>query len=314
LNWATVIINGQTKYWIRIRVSNHIGASQLLGTQGWIIQASNFGTSPSTVTWNWIGQVQSFEISDNVSNKEIRTLPDQDDTESRGIRDIRKGLEEHGASLEFYPQKDSGTYSLDSLLQFATGSLTGMTNRVRALSFFASDGSDYYRLVGSKINTLSIEVSLGEPVKVSADIFCKDTLLTAQTAPTHAAEITTAPVIWSDCNITIGGSNPGNVTDFSLEINNNLQRNYRINVTDPDLVYEISQKGRDLSGSVTFNFESQTELTNMLASTLRAIVMTVGDTIITLANCKWDDQAISATPEDLMTVSIPFTAESLTIS
>jgi hypothetical protein len=163
------------------------------------------------------------------------------------------------------------------------------------------------------IDKIAIDVSAGEPVKNKMDILAKDISTTGVTmgAGAHAAEVTNAPVMWDDCSVNIGGAR-SDISAFNFEIANNLQR--LNNVSNTQKLYSMAPKGRDISGSVTVNMEAQTDLTAMLASSAQSIAFVVGSDTWTFANCKWDDLGIGLTPEDLISYTIPFTAETVVIT
>lgn len=100
------------------------------------------------------------------------------------------------------------------------------------------------------------------------------------------------------------------VTDWKFEINNNPRRVPVIRNSNGHLAKYIPFGKRELSGELTFEFESKAEHDEALADTEFALEFGLGGTCkATFPGCKWDNVGNTKWLEDLLCVKAKFTAK-----
>lgn len=100
------------------------------------------------------------------------------------------------------------------------------------------------------------------------------------------------------------------VTDWKFDIENNLKRVPVIRSTNGHLLKYLPFRHRNLSGELTFEFESIQEAIEVLADTEFTLEFGLGGTCkAVFSGCKWDNVSIPSKMEDLLYLKAPFVAK-----
>ncbi|WNL49500.1 tail tube protein [Bacillus phage DZ1] len=161
--------------------------------------------------------------------------------------------------------------------------------------------------LGGKIDTLTISAKAEEAVEVSADMqFMKvDDTGTATVVP---AELNNYMMFYEG-TVKINNTAVGNISEFELEIANNLERKFAINGTDT--AARVQEGACDITSSITFDFMDTTQWTNFKNGADITVELNFQDISnpknamkFTLSGGKYDTNAIGAGAEDLTEQSV----------
>ena len=222
----------------------------------------------------WIGQVTSHSISDSeglIETRYMGTSTRNFDTFEQGPRDVT-GTITYSPSDMMLP-----FFAIGSLYSSGTGTVTHIVSEIdhdveqspwtsgtlnAPVSFTLEDskqapgtGRNFIRTINGVVpNTMTISASQGDKVNVSLD-YIGQTLTHSSGTTTSVTEGTARPYLWSDCLITLGGSPISTITDFSFEINNNLQGPHYVNGSrDISVPFRLN---RDYTVSLTVDLDGQ---------------------------------------------------------
>lgn len=226
---------------------------------------TTFGTDPTAGLIRWPGLVTSMpNITEDYGKSVIRGLGNGRDP---GL--FYRTRKELALTIEsLLMDDDNGAESIFGLaLGGAPDSGTGVITNADLLRSFTletgfNDGStEWYELfTGCVINMLSLQMSSGEEVRLTADAFVKDVTRSGAEVSRTAddlsdlAQHTTAPFTFEHATITIAGITSPLITDMTVDINNNLNRIYALNGSST-IAQSFATK-RDITGSLTVVKES----------------------------------------------------------
>jgi hypothetical protein len=200
-------------------------------------------------TGQWIGLVTDHTIADEENVNSMRYVGQ--DTRSVGIH--VNGAEDHGGTITFHPQDwkflafamgsfvDSGSPSPYAHSIRESNSADGNAWTSGALcpffSFSVEDqqggltaGSNFVRTMkGCMINSLSISASQGDIINCEVEYYAQSNTYSSG-AKTAVTASSLRPMLWQDLSFEIpDGTALDEVTDFTLEITNNVERRHYLN-------------------------------------------------------------------------------------
>lgn len=155
---------------------------------------------------------------------------------------------------------------------------------------------------GGKVDTLTISAKAEEAVEVEGDmIFMK--VDTTGTASAVTAELNNYYMFYEG-TVKVNNSAIADVTEFELEISNNLEARYT--VSSGDTATRIEEGALDLAVSMTMDFENSTQYNIFNTGGDVAVELVLQDIAepknsitITLSGGKYDTNAIGSSAEDL---------------
>lgn len=163
---------------------------------------------------------------------------------------------------------------------------------------------------GMRFNKASVECSIEDVVKAVAEFEGQD--LVTDTAKISGATYTdhSGAVAFNETYIKKDTTTLDRVTDWKFEIQNNVKRVPVIRNTDGHLAKYIPFGARDLSGELTFEFESKAEMDEALADTEFTLEFGLGGSYKAIFSyCKWDQISHSKWLEDLICAKAKWTAK-----
>jgi hypothetical protein len=163
---------------------------------------------------------------------------------------------------------------------------------------------------GAKINKATVSCSIEDVIRVSEELQALD--LTIGTSKISGATYTdhSGAVAFHESYIKKDTASLDRVTDWKFEVANNLKRIPVIRSTNGHLAKYLSFRQRDLTGELTFEFESIQEATETLSDTEFTLEFGLGGTCkATFSSCKWDSTSIPSKIEDLISLRAPFVAK-----
>jgi hypothetical protein len=292
---------------------------------------SVYGLVPSGVQYNWIGLIADAEPDINVGNINIRKI---------GIRDLAaivKGRREAQVKFTYYMQPGGGTVTAGSsflkannILGVSTGtwpnsSDTGMTGSFTAELFYQRQSPNtnlLFYVPGCKIEETQIDQRVGEPTKITITSYGQQLYTgSVQSGSSYQADPATNPFMWYDGTVQYtpnGGTTRviNNVTETRTRIRQQLERVYNVQ-NNTVTIRVLQERGRDIEGDMTVNFETFDEATELLSDTDFRLDFAWGTSqgvTGSFYNCKWMNTSWPTKPTDLLTYKLPFTARSGSIS
>lgn len=257
--------------------------------------------------YNWFGIIESFEPEEN-NNVDVRKGIGQ-----RAPMMLRTGAKEVDASISGVLQ-NARPLLMALGKEVKTGDGTagythtitpiGKGEELSSFSFNHVIGAnalvrDY---LGGKIDKLTISAKAEEAVEVESDMmFIK--VVDGGTAKTVVAELNNYYMFYEG-TVKINNASVADITEFELEIGNNLERRFTINGTD--IPARIEEGSLDLSLSMTMDFLNSTQWNLFKTGSDITVELTLQDIAepknsikIALSGGKYDTNAIGAGAEDL---------------
>ena len=221
------------------------------------------------------------------------------------------------------------TLKIEYLLQQGSTSLSEAINRntdndLNSYVFLITYGGKYYTIKGCKANTVEIRGEVGEPIVVSIEYIAKEVTVSS-TDPVssyanlrHANALANSYATYSGASISRGGGTFGYGTrTFSITINNNLERIYKVQSNKIDNLVA----GKLLTeGTLDIYLEkgAQTEFELVENLNKANIVVSFGissPSSLTATNSTFKNFELKMNNEDAVVVtSVPFVAETASVS
>ena len=276
-------------------------------TRIYFVEEPAYGQTPSNPAMFGI-PAENIEPAINPSNIKIRGVGNID------LQAIKKGLT--SASLKIaYPLPSDAPINF---LQYAKVELNKSLS-IQVLYYkgmFASATNIISLLyMGSKIHKVSVECSIEDIVKATAELLAKD--LEAETGKiegaTYGDQVGAVP--FYESYVKKGGTPLERVTDWKFNIENNLKPVPVIRTTGGFVLKYLPHRHRNLTGEVTFEFESKDEFDDVTDDTEFSLEFGLGGSNKALfSNCKWEDLKTPTKVEDLVSLKASFVARQVAIS
>jgi hypothetical protein len=275
-------------------------------TRIYYVEEATYGQTPSSPAMFGV-PAENIEPAINPSNIKIRGVGNID------LQTIKKGL--RSASLKIaYPLPSDAPINF---LQYAKVELNKSLS-IQALYYkgmFAS-ATDIISLLytGCKIHKVSVECSIEDIVKATAELLTQDLAVgTAKiTGATYGDQVGAIP--FYESYVKKGGTALERVTDWKFNIENNLKPVPVIKTAGNILKY-LPHRHRNLTGEVTFEFESKDEFDDVIGDTEFSLEFGLGGSNkAVFSNCKWEDVKTPTKIEDLVSLKASFVARQVAIS
>jgi len=273
-----------------------------------IAKEDTFGVAPADAKFGTFGLITSFEPEENKNHEVIRGLG------SRKAQMIKALQFEVSSSASMYLQNPKVIYhalgkatksgSAGAYIHTITpmGRCEELPTSTWQRNVCAGGAPYVQNYVGTKIDTLTISGSAGEAVEVEAEMIHKtilDGTALASAYPVDLSEIMT----FAEGEITINGVKTANVTEFELEIANNLEALYAI--AKGNSASLINEGVLDITGSFTFAFTDKTQVDLFKAGTPFNVKLRFDDPIvpnnyieINVTAGKYDTNAINTSSDE----------------
>ncbi|RLE38228.1 hypothetical protein DRJ17_04485 [Candidatus Woesearchaeota archaeon] len=262
-------------------------------------EETTFGTAPTgtdtaTLSYNW-GDV--IEIDPAILPQYIRVRY------LSGSRDVARHVKvREDVNLRTILQPTT-----INVMQYAIGNIS---KSVTWWFNFTNINKDLV-LTGCKANELTVRGRPGEPLAVTMNWLCKDH---SETAPQYSelpSDPGTDPFVPPSDAVLKDGSAFVKAIAFELRIRNNLERVPGWD-TKPQAIIE---KHREITGSITVTLEDFIELTDIINDTEFSLTLKISSiNSFNLTGCKWDEFRVPSRPTDLIGLTLPFTAKSITLA
>ncbi|TWJ39647.1 hypothetical protein CHCC5027_3560 [Bacillus paralicheniformis] len=269
---------------------------------------SEFAKAP-TSGYNWLGIVEEFSPEENNNTDQRRSVG------VRGAFMLRPGQKEVDGSLSLALQNARIlAYALGVVSTEGDGETTPYTHTIRPAkageelpSVTIQNNNEKLKFVrnyvGGKIDTLTLTASAEEAVTVEADMLFSHVEDKDITPVPVTAELQNYFMFYEGA-IKINGAEVANVTEFELEIANNLERRFVLNGSNKPA--RITEGHLELTSSLTLDFtdlnawqDFQDGATLVVELMLQDIADPDHSVKFTLSGGVYDTNAIAASAEDL---------------
>jgi len=174
---------------------------------------------------------------------------------------------------------------------------------------------------GCRINKLEVACSIEDVMRAAVELIGQDVAVgTAKIAGASYGDYAGA-VPYSSSYVQRGaGDGSGlaaveRVTDWKFSIENNLKPVTVIKTTDAHLIKYLPARHRNLSGELTFEFESKQEFDDVINDAEFSLKFGLSGAYSALFKyCKWEDVATPTRIEDLVSLKAKFAARDVVIS
>lgn len=286
-----------------------------------IAKETTYATAPTT-GFKWAGIVESFEPEES-NNVDSRM--------SLGYRAplmLRHGAKEVDGSMSVALQNARLiAYALGNVTSVPAGAVHTHTitsiNAAQTLPSFTvqnhnAEHAFTRNYIGGKIDTLTITASAEEAVMIETDMLFSHVVDTGITPAAVVAELDNYFMFYEG-TVKINTVAQADVTEFELEIGNNLERRFTLNgVNRPT---RIEEGNLELTSSITMDFTSTANWTafkNGDAISVELNLVDVGNANhsikITVSGGLYDTNAISASAEDLQEQELEAIFTSITVT
>jgi hypothetical protein len=251
---------------------------------------------------------ESLEPAVNPNNIKIRGVGSAD------LQAIKKGPREPSLKITYPLPSDAPI----NFLQYARNELAKSLS-IQMLYYkgtFAA-ATDILSLLytGCKFQKLDVQCSIEDVVTASAELL-------AQNLATGTAKLTgatyadhTGAVPFYETYLKKDSATLDRVTDWKFSVQNNLKQVQVIRQTNGHLLKYLPNRHRDLTGEVTFEFESQEEFEDIINDEEFTLEFGLGAANkATFSNCKWENATTSARIEELVSLKAQFVAQTFTIT
>lgn len=157
--------------------------------------------------------------------------------------------------------------------------------------------------VGGKVDTMTLTAAAEEEVVVSTDWIFKDAKAAGAGYPATVVTSTENYFLFYEGELEIGGNVALNVTEFEVEISNNLESRFAI--AKDKTVQRIEEGNLEISGSLTIDLTDTTEYNRFQSGSPVDITLSFVDVNdskhgieITLSNGVYDTAGLPASAED----------------
>lgn len=268
----------------------------------YFVAEDTFGTTPATPSMVSVPADQIDPIIDP-GNIKLRGAGSAD------LQLIKKGLRQVGLKVG-YPLPSVAPIEL---LQWAKMDLSkSLSMQVLYYKGQFTEATDIISLLytGMKFHKVSVSCSIEDVVRASAEFQGVD--VTIGTAKISGATYTdhVGAVAFHESYVKKDTTTLDRVTDWKFDIENNLKRVPVIRTSNGHLAKYLPFRHRNLSGELTFEFESIEEASEVLADTEFDLEFGLGGTCkAVFSDCKWDNISIPSAMEDLLYLKAPFVAK-----
>lgn len=174
---------------------------------------------------------------------------------------------------------------------------------------------------GCRIDKLTVECHIEDVIKSTVDLIGQDvTVGTSKLSGATYGDYAGA-VPYSESYIKRGTAEGGSltdverVTDWKFSVENNLKPVTVIKATDAHLIKYLPARHRNLSGELTFEFESKAEFEDVINDTEFSLKFGLGGSNSALFKyCKWEEVSTPTKIEDLVALKARFVARDVYIS
>lgn len=271
-------------------------------TRVFYVEESTYGTTPSNPSMFSI-PAENPEPAINPNNIKVRGIGNID------LQAIKKGLRAPSLKVSYPLPSDAPI----DFLQHAKAELDhSLSIQVLYYKGAFTSATDIISLLhkGSKFQKLTVECHIEDVVKATAELLAQN--LEVGTAKISGATYgdRAGAVAFYESYVKKETETLDRVSDWKFDVVNNLKRVPVIRTTDGCLLKYLRPRHRNLTGELTFEFESKEEFDDVINDTEFDLEFGLGGSNkAVFTDCKWENVATPTRIEDLIDLKAPFVAK-----
>ncbi len=271
------------------------------------VDEAAYGATPSNPAMLGV-PAESIEPAINPNNIKLRGVGSMD------LQAIKKGLRDPSLKISFPLPSDAPI----NFLQYAKAELgKSLTIQVFYYKGVFSAATDIISLLysGCKIKNATVQCSIEDVVKANVELLSQDiTIATAKISGATYSDYSGA-IPFYESYVKKDTTTIDRVTDWKFTVENNLKQIPVIRSPNGNILKYLPYRQRDLTGEVTFEFETKEEFDDIISD--REFTLEFGLGVInkaTFSGCKWENASAPTRIEDLVSLKAAFVAKSFTIT
>lgn len=271
------------------------------------VDEAAYGATPSNPAMLGV-PAESIEPAINPNNIKLRGVGSMD------LQDIKKGLRDPSLKISFPLPSDAPI----NFLQYAKAELgKSLTIQVFYYKGVFSAATDIISLLysGCKIKNATVQCSIEDVVKANVELLSQDiTIATAKISGATYSDYSGA-IPFYESYVKKDTTTIDRVTDWKFTVENNLKQIPVIRSPNGNILKYLPYRQRDLTGEVTFEFETKEEFDDIISDREFTLEFGLGGiNKATFSGCKWENASAPTRIEDLVSLKAAFVAKSFTIT
>jgi hypothetical protein len=266
------------------------------------VEEATYGQTPSNPAMLGI-PAENIDPAIDPANIKVRGVGNID------LQTIRKGLRNVSLKVTYPLPRDVPT----GLLGYAKAELNkSLSIQVLYYKGIFASATDIISLLytGCKFNKVTVECSIEDIVKATAEMIGQD--LTVGTSKIAGATYTdyADAVPFYESYVKKGTTTLDRVTDWKFTIENNLKAVPVIRPTSGHLLKYLPYRHRNLTGEITFEFESKEEFDDVINDASFDLEFGLGGIKkAVFSSCEWENVAAPTRIENLVACKASFVAK-----
>jgi hypothetical protein len=271
------------------------------------IDETVYGATPPNPAMIGI-QAESIEPTLNPNNIKLRGVGSMD------LQAIKKGLKNPSIKISYALPSDSPI----NFLQYTKAELAkSLSLQVLYYKGVFSEATDIISLLytGCKIQNTTVQCSVEDVIKADIELLGQN-VTTGTNKISGATYMDYAGVVpFYESYVKKDAAALERVTDWKFTVGNNLKQVPVIRNPNGNILKYMPYRYRDLTGEVTFEFETKEEFDDIINDREFSLEFGLGGTNkTTFSNCKWENTQIPTRTEDLVNLKATFVAKTFTIT
>jgi hypothetical protein len=271
-------------------------------TRVFYVEESTYGTTPTNPSMFSI-PAENPEPAINPNNIKVRGIGNID------LQAIKKGLRAPSLKVSYPLPSDAPI----DFLQHAKAELDhSLSIQVLYYKGVFASATDIISLLhkGCKFQKLIVECHIEDVVKATAELLGQDLEVGAAKISGATYGDRAGAVVFYESYVKKETTTLDRVTDWSFIIENNLKRVPVIRTTNGYLLKYLPHRHRNLTGELTFEFESKEEFDDVINDTEFDLEFGLGGSNkAVFTDCKWENVASPTRIEDLIALKAGFVAK-----
>ncbi len=271
------------------------------------VEETSYGETPANPSMLGV-PAESIDPSLSPNNIKVRGVGSVD------FQTIKRGLREPSLKTVFPLPSDAPI----GFLQYAKVELDKSLS-IQMLYYKGSFASatDIISLLykGCKFQKVTVECSLEDVIKATAELVGQDLVVGNSKISGATYADYAGAVAFYESYVKKGTTTLDRVSDWKFTIENNLKQVPVIRTTSGHILKYLPYRHRNLTGEITFEFESKEEFEDIINDLSFDLEFGLGGAYkAVFSGCKWEDLSTPTRIEDLVSCKTSFVAKGLTIS
>jgi hypothetical protein len=266
------------------------------------VEEATYGQTPANPAMLGV-PAENIDPAIDLSNIKVRGVGSID------LQAVKKGLRNVSLKVS-YPLPSEAPINF---LQHAKAELNkSLSIQVLYYKGIFASATDIISLLytGCKFNKVTVECSIEDIVKATAELIGQDLAVGTSkiTGATYADYSGAVP--FYESYVKKGTTTLDRVTDWKFTIENNLKQVPVIRTTSGYLLKYLPYRHRNLTGEITFEFESKEEFDDVINDASFDLEFGLGGSNkAVFSGCKWENVSAPARIEDLVSCKADFVAK-----